>query len=221
MEKNIIKKNIIKWINETKFKEALVHKSLNSEKNYEKLEIIGDAYMNFYTVYFLSSKFSTPSEITNDKKAIVSNENLSKVFEQIELIKYIKLGDSLSFKEVSDKIKGDFIESIIGGIYLDSINNKDYKKILDLFIEKYIIEGFYQSKLYDYKSKVYEIAQKNNIKICCDFKKEGLDHSLSHICNLKLIFESGKTYLLTKKSNTKKQAVQECCKEILNKEILK
>lgn len=220
MERNEIKSNLIKWIQTTKNTHALMHKSYQSKNNYENLEILGDAYLNFYTVDVLFNKFDTPSEITKHKKVIVSNENLSRVFKEFEIIKYIKLGDSLKPNEISDKIEGDFIESIIGGIYLDSKQDESYKELLNSFIEKCIILDYYQHKIHDYKSYVYEKAQKYNIKINTEYNTEGPDHAVKHICELTVIFQDGKIFKVVQDSNTKKQATQECCKKITEMGIL-
>lgn len=219
MKKEEIREKLFNWLKVTTNNHALMHKSYQSDKNYENLEILGDSYLNFYTVSKLYSKFSSPSEITKHKKGIVSNENLSRVFKEFNLMKYVKLGDSLKPNDISDKIEGDFIESIIGALYLDSRENKEYESLLNAFLDVFIISDFYCHVIHDYKSIVYEKIQRHNIEIITNYTTFGPDHALKHRCELIIKFPK-REFCVIKTANTKKQAVQECCKEVVSKKIL-
>ena len=97
---------------------AFTHSSKSAE-NYERLEFLGDSILDFLIADILYKNNNLKEdELTRSRANIVSEENLSKVFDSLNLQKMVKLGKSL--KVVTKAIKCDVLESVIATIYLES-----------------------------------------------------------------------------------------------------
>lgn len=134
--------------------QALTHSS-KSEKNYERLEFLGDGILDFVVGDYLF-KHSTEKEgkLTVLRSHFVSENNLCKIFDKLKLADNVILGKSCQ-GEISKSIKADIIEAIIAGIYLDSGLENAVKFVL----KNFNLEDF--SKVVDdnYKSKLQELVQ--------------------------------------------------------------
>jgi dsRNA-specific ribonuclease len=122
---------------ETFFK-VFTHSSVNRLKNYETFEFLGDAVLDLLvlsSLYFF--KEFDPSLLSCFKQLIVCNQNLSCISLVTGLYKYLKSitlekipqsfvesvleHDILKITSLSlDKQLGDILESLIGGILIDS-----------------------------------------------------------------------------------------------------
>lgn len=133
---------------------ALTHSSKSSE-NYERLEFLGDGILDFVVGEYLFKKSDMDEgKLTVLRSHFVSEANLCKVFDKLELEKHVILGKSYQ-GSISKAIKGDIVEAIIAGIYLDS--GLEQAKS---FIEKQLELKKYKSVVDDnYKSKLQELIQ--------------------------------------------------------------
>ncbi len=131
---------------------ALTHSSFSSN-NYERLEFLGDSILDFLVAEILFKNNNlAEAELTRARAHLVSEENLCKVFDKLEISQFVKIGKSL--RQITKAIKGDVLESIIGAIYLESgidackqfiLNNfelsvcetKDHKTLFQEFAQKY------------------------------------------------------------------------------------
>lgn len=183
---------------------ALTHSSY-SKKNYEKLEFLGDSILDFLIadILYKSENFKE-DELTRARASIVSEDNLSMVFDGLNLENMVRLGKSCHC--VTKAIKCDVVESIIACIYLESglsactdfINNNFNLKV---------------SEKKDYKTQFQEYAQKNKLNFYYQVDKtEGPAHNLifyvSLIADNKIIASSF--------AKSKIQAEKNCAKIALN-----
>ena len=103
---------------------ALTHPSVKSSpNNYQRFEFLGDSIIDFVISEYLVNNFKyDEGKSTIIKSEYVSRNNLAKVSEGLNLIKFAKLHKSINFKSKStiNRINADLYESIVGGIYLDS-----------------------------------------------------------------------------------------------------
>lgn len=105
---------------------SLTHKSFDQSDhfkfNYEYLEFLGDAVLEFYTSDRIFQNFPkyTEGEATRHRQMIVSNENLAKIAHKIGLVEIARFGKKV-FEEIKNipnsKVFSDMFESFIGALY--------------------------------------------------------------------------------------------------------
>ena len=133
-------------------KTALTHSSFSS-KNYERLEFLGDSILDFLIadILYKNSKYKE-DQLTRARAFVVSEENLSQIFDKLNISPMVKLGKSC--KEITKAIKCDIVESIVACIYWES-----GLEACNLFIiENFDINAKEQK---DYKTQFQEFAQHN------------------------------------------------------------
>ncbi len=102
---------------------ALTHSSTGRDKNYERLEFLGDRVLGLVIAQLLFEKFPDENEGDLAKRlaSLVQGETLAKLSNQISLGNYILL--STAEREAggaaNDHILADVFEAVIGAIYID------------------------------------------------------------------------------------------------------
>ncbi|WMC18145.1 MAG: ribonuclease III [Enterobacteriaceae bacterium PSmelAO1] len=168
--------------------QALTYSNKNNNINNERFEFLGDSILNFIISNILYKKFPliNEGEMSRIRSNLINHKILFTLAVKFNLIKYIKL----NYKKLNNfnktYILTNILESLIGGIFLDSnintteqlvlkwynkkikllIKNKDYKTILQEFLQKNHIKLPYYSIIKKKKKKYFII----NCKINC-FKK--------------------------------------------------
>ncbi len=172
---------------------ALTHPSVTSSpNNYERLEFLGDSIIDFVISEYLVNNFMyDEGKSTIIKSEYVSRNNLAKVSEDLNLIKFVKLNKSINFKSKStiNRINADLYESIVGAIYLDS----NMKTIKD-FIYRTIINNKSMLKESNHKGKLNEFCHSKGYDepVYTLVKKTGLNHNVKFSVNLSV---NGKNYV--------------------------
>lgn len=176
----------IKFNNKELLKQAFVHRSYLNENDFslghnEKLEFLGDAVLELITTDYLYNKFTDKDEgeLTALRASLVKKETLTKVAEELEFYKYIKLSKGES-KTINNQatILANAVEALIGAMYLDT-----GLKIAKQFIANHIfpkLDSIIKSNAYiDAKSQLQEIMQeKSGITPHYEITKEsGPDHN--------------------------------------------
>lgn len=135
---------------------ALTHPS-KSKENYQRLEFLGDSILNFLVgEYLFKHCDKQEGELTVLRAHYVSETHLSECFDEMNLENEVISGKSLN-NDITTAIKGDIVESIIAGIYLDGGLEEARKFILD----NLHIEDFKDAKNDNYKSQLQELVQAN------------------------------------------------------------
>ncbi len=135
---------------------ALTHPS-KSKNNYQRLEFLGDSILNFLVgEYLFKNCDKQEGELTVLRAHYVSEDHLSQCFDEMNLEEFVILGKSLKGK-ITTAIKGDIIESIIAGIYLDA----GIEKARDFIIDKLHIADFENAENDNFKSQLQELVQAN------------------------------------------------------------
>ncbi len=186
-------------------KTALTHRSI-TEKNYlsyERLEFLGDAVLELVVSEFLFKKYPKKTEgfLTKTRSGLVKADSLFEVSIKLNLPDHCitDKGLELTKDPSQSKLLSNFVEAIIGAIYLD----RGYKHA-EHFINKWIISknDVEMSSNFNFKGNLIEYSQKN-------FKKlpkfvvdnvEGPDHERQytisvHIDNNNLGTGTGRTKL--------------------------
>jgi ribonuclease III len=103
---------------------ALTHASMGNEgkKSYERLEFLGDAFLNFAVadaLYRRDSEFAE-GQLTQTRSSIVSRQPLAAASKKLELQVHLESGKGLRDSErTSARILCDLMESVLGAILVD------------------------------------------------------------------------------------------------------
>ena len=137
-------------------KRALTHSS-KSPQNYERLEFLGDSILDFIVGdYLFKNSNKSEGQLTVLRAHFVSEANLCKVFDQLEIEDEIILGKSWK-GALSKAVKCDIVEAIIAGIYLDG-GIEEARKFI---VEKLALDSFETVIDDNYKSRLQELIQAN------------------------------------------------------------
>ncbi len=200
------------------FDEALTHPSFNFEQNlldnkdYERLEFLGDSVLRLALSSILFDKYTNYDEgnLSKIRSFLVSDEFLSVIAKKLELSKYLKIGkheekDGGRYKE---SILACASEAVLGAIYITK-GFVTAKICIKNIYEKMDID--IQNILYSYNSK--EILQQYTQKINKDLpeyniiNESGSEHNKIYEVNVVYRGEElGKGKAGTKKEAEKKAA---------------
>ena len=163
--------------------QALTHSSfsneqkVNKQKNYERLEFLGDAVLELASSKFFYQQHPEMAEgqLTKLRSSMVCEPALAFCARDIELGKYILLGkgEEATGGRERDSITSDVMEAVIGAVYLDGGFEEAEK-----FILKYILSDLENKKLfYDSKTILQERVQKDGRELHYVLVEEsGPDH---------------------------------------------
>ena len=151
---------------------ALTHSSYSSD-NYERLEFLGDSILDFLVAkHFFASTDKSEGVLTKLRSHFVSEDNLSIVFDKLNVGEYVKLGKSC--KELTKSIKCDMFEAIVASIYLDAGLDECEKFILN----NIFTQNIDQIELLDAKSKLQEWAQAKKMSVTYTLiEQSGMSHN--------------------------------------------
>lgn len=108
--------------------QALTHDSLRAQNlsipTYERLEFLGDSALYFIISNYLFLKHPQDNEgkLSTRRQQLVSGSFQQEIAKKLELQKYIQVADSVKRQQLTSRMTriDDFVESIIGAVYLDA-----------------------------------------------------------------------------------------------------
>lgn len=164
------------------YKEAfsLKNSEKKKQKNYERLEFLGDSVLGTIISCHLFEVYQDANEgfLTQMKSKIVNRKNLNKLGDEMNLVMLIQNKNHT----LSENISGNLFEALIGAIYLDFGYDLCKKIILEkLFTAEKI--NYLEKKIVSYKSLLLEWSQKKKVEIRYETSEELLP-------NKNLIFRS-------------------------------
>ena len=107
-----------KFKNSKLLERALTHSSYSKE-NYERLEFLGDSILDFVVGDYLFSRVDeSEGKLSKLRASFVSEQYLHKIFDELKISSYVKLGKSYK-SELTKSVKADIFVAIVAGIYLD------------------------------------------------------------------------------------------------------
>ncbi|TCK61612.1 ribonuclease III [Seleniivibrio woodruffii] len=147
--------------------EALTHRSYAHEKknnkNYERLEFLGDAVLQLIVTEYLLERYKDYDEglLSKLRGFFVSECFLSKIATEMELGEHILLGkgEKASGGKYKESLLCDIFESVVAAIYLDGGYDAARKIIIAHFGSK-IDEDISNSTFIDSKSELQKITQR-------------------------------------------------------------
>lgn len=188
---------------------ALTHPSLETKDNNQFLEYLGDSLLDFLVADYLYATYPDMSEgnATKLRARIVSRWPLAKLFDNFEVVKVIN-SRNLNLKSMSVKLKSDFIEAILGAIYIDGGIDSARKFVVD-----FLCDNDSCVAKPDYKSKLYEYGAKNGIAVNFNNVSKGAQHKQRFYS---VVYLNGKEYGKGE-GNNKREAEQEASEKALEK----
>lgn len=151
---------------------ALTHPSHDNINNNQFLEYLGDSLLDFLVAeyLYLNNPDMHEGEATKMRSKIVSRWPLATLFDDLNLLDVINI-QNVNLKSLSVKVRSDFIEAILGAIYIDGGINSARKFVLGFLCDN---DKILASP--DYKSKLYEYCAKNSITIYFECTATGAQH---------------------------------------------
>lgn len=123
--------------------QALTHSSTGADRNYERLEFLGDRVLGLIVSDILFDKFPDEAEGDLAKRlaSLVQGAFLARRAQDLDLGTFLNLSDAerSAGGSENDHILADAVEALIGAIYLDS---RDLS-VCRAFIEKLWGDAFY------------------------------------------------------------------------------
>ncbi|MGE3174821.1 MAG: ribonuclease III [Planctomycetota bacterium] len=103
---------------------ALTHASTGNEgkRNYERLEFLGDAFLNFAVAdaLFQQAPEIPEGQLTETRSQLVSRKPLAAIARRLDLANHLEVGKGLRASERdSERILADLVEAVLGAILLD------------------------------------------------------------------------------------------------------
>lgn len=133
---------------------ALTHSS-KSAQNYERLEFLGDSILDFLVgEYFFKHCSDSEGKLTVLRSHYVSENYLAGIFDKLDLKGDVHLGKSCH-GEITRAIKGDIVEAILAGIYLDG----GLEKAREFIYRHFNLDEYKSVEDDNYKSKLQELIQ--------------------------------------------------------------
>nr|WP_308432164.1 ribonuclease III [Mycoplasmopsis bovis] len=141
-----------------------VHQSANAKnKNYQTLEFLGDAILQFYVSAILFNVFKDKNQgqLTLIRAKLVCTDSLNSIADRLKLKDFLLLSSNVVANEVlsSKKVGADIFESLVAAIFIDQGMPK-VKEFLDktlLPLVKQYKEG--KIELKDSKTRLQEYMQ--------------------------------------------------------------
>ena len=201
--------------------EALTHSSYaneeNLEKDYQRLEFMGDAVFQIVSADMIFKKypFMQEGEMTKLRIKLVQEVSLAQLGRHIKINTYMRLGhgEEKSHGRDKDSLIADCVEAFLGAIYIDH-GFKVAKKVALSWLN-WILKDLPDLEVNDYKSQLQELIQSDSREPLryVEIKSLGSDNNKTFYFK---VVHNG-IELGRGKGKTKKEAEQFAAKEALLK----
>lgn len=201
--------------------DALTHSSYaneeNLEKDYQRLEFMGDAVFQIVSADMIFKKypFMQEGEMTKLRIKLVQEVSLAQLGRHIKINTYMRLGhgEEKSHGRDKDSLIADCVEAFLGAIYIDH-GFKVAKKVALSWLN-WIFKDLPDLEVNDYKSQLQELIQSDSREPLryVEIKSLGSDNNKTFYFK---VVHNG-IELGRGKGKTKKEAEQFAAKEALLK----
>lgn len=146
---------------------ALTHSSYSNEHrksaHNERLEYLGDAVLQLTISDYLYRRCPNKAEgyLTKVRSLVVREETLAELARQLKIDRFLQLGCGERQSGGAEKPANlaNTVEAVIGALYLD-LGFKAVSEQILLWLDNFIERALSGELVYDYKSKIHELAQK-------------------------------------------------------------
>jgi len=141
---------------------AFTHKSIDSQHNYEELEFLGDRVYGFviseyvYNCPFWKDYHVTVKDLHNCFASFTHETAQATIFDSLKIKNLIRYEGQ---NGLSDKTKADFLEAIIGAIYIDNGITKGIK-VARKVIEKWFLKKSQKQMIPMFVTKKEDLLRK-------------------------------------------------------------
>ncbi len=119
------------------FKQALIHKSVSSDQNNERLEFLGDAVLEIVVSEYLFNRFEELDEgkLTQMRASLVNTQSLAEVFQQLDCKDLLQTSKGTKKLDETHKLSiyAGTLEACIGAIFIELGLEESKGFILQLF----------------------------------------------------------------------------------------
>lgn len=164
---------------------ALTHGSAESDpnKNYQRLEFLGDSIVDFIVAKHLMEIYEAESEgaLTRMRSAIVSEQPLADAMTALGIAQNLIVGSGEKKQGIAelDSIKADLFEAITAAIYLDSGSIEASQTFVLTALNAAFASSDKAKKMSDPKSEINEYAAKHSVEAeYVELEKSGPAHDL-------------------------------------------
>ena len=144
------------------FKQALIHKSVSSDQNNERLEFLGDAVLEIVVSEYLFNRFEELDEgkLTQMRASLVNTQSLAEVFQQLDCKDLLQTSKGTKKLDETHKLSiyAGTLEACIGAIFIELGLEESKDFVLQLFQNSFSLLNE-SSELKDAKSRLQEALQ--------------------------------------------------------------
>ena len=144
------------------FKQALIHKSVSSDQNNERLEFLGDAVLEIVVSEYLFNRFEELDEgkLTQMRASLVNTQSLAEVFQQLDCKDLLQTSKGTKKLDETHKLSiyAGTLEACIGAIFIELGLEESKGFILQIFQNSFSLLSE-SSELKDAKSRLQEALQ--------------------------------------------------------------
>jgi len=162
----------------TLFQAALTHSSMASRSkdripHNERLEFLGDAVIDLIMADLLFRKYPNRDEgfLTEMRAKAVSTKNHASLSQRMGLAQLLQFDAIHQKTQLTASMQADVYEAFIAAIYLDRGYSAVHEFISQKIIGHYIDFDELEQLDENYKSRLYEWAQRNNKQVSFDLVK--------------------------------------------------
>ncbi len=145
--------------------DALTHRSAGGA-NYERLEFLGDAVLNFVIAAELYQRYprATEGDLSRLRASLVRRETLAQIAQSLRMGAYLTLGygEIKSGGQQRESTLADALEAVIGAIYLDG-GVEASRKVLQSLYQTRLSEMPEAITLKDPKTRLQEYLQSRRL----------------------------------------------------------
>ena len=206
------------------FEEAFTHRSKNeintdgNQKNYERMEFLGDAIIGSVIAAHLYKKVPSGNEgyLTKMRSKVVSREHLNELGKDLNLIKLVRT--LIPTTQFGENLHGNIFEALVGAIYLDKGYAAAEKFIHKRVVKPYVDIQKLEGKIISYKSLFIEWCQKNKKQFKFNVYEDTGNDTLKHFAvKLKLEEETVSKARATSKKKAEEIAAKRAYYKLKNK----
>jgi len=162
-------------LNISLYQRALMHSSVEAGlSSNERLEFLGDAVLSLVVAEYLFKKYPLKEEgfLSDIRSRLVNRDSLNDLARKIHVDKMLHYDTHLTKKMGYKSIYGNALEALIGAIYLDHGYERSRSFIIDKLITNYISLKQLIENDTNFKSKIINWAQKNNVRVVFKIAEE-------------------------------------------------
>lgn len=140
-------------------------KSPTAHTSNERLEYLGDAILDAIISDYLFKKYPLRGEgfLTEMRSKIVNRKRLGHIGDKLNLKEFLDY--DAAYVTVNNTILGNALEALLGAIYLDAGYEKTKEFVFNRILTPYIDLDNLQNVDLNFKSKLFEWAQKYDKKL--------------------------------------------------------